>query len=107
MIYHITTREKWEKALNSGVYTHEDLQKEGFIHCSTKEQLIASAEKHYAAFDELVILCIVEKRVKEILKWEPSRGGQLFPHVYGTIPLEAVESQNLLVKNEVGKFEWV
>jgi uncharacterized protein (DUF952 family) len=53
-----------------------------------------------------VILFIVEKRVRDILKSEPSHGGELFPHLYGPMPLEAVEEVRILVRNSEGLFEF-
>jgi uncharacterized protein (DUF952 family) len=107
MIYHITTHEAWERALELGSHRVPSLKTEGFIHCSEEAQLIESATKHYADHDSVVVLHIIEKRVKDILKREPSRGGQLFPHLYGPLPLEAVEDQSLLQRNANGDFEWI
>ena len=83
------------------------LKSEGFIHCSEKHQLLESAQKHFAEESELVVLCIVEKRVRNILKREPSRNGELFPHVYGSIPPDAIETTEYLAKNDEGLFDLV
>lgn len=107
MFYHLTTETDWDHALNRGHYAAPSLETEGFIHCSTAEQLLESAEKHWKGHERLVVLHIVDKHVKEILKWEPSRGGQLFPHLYGKLPVENVESTSLLERNDKGHFEWI
>ncbi|MEM7514576.1 MAG: DUF952 domain-containing protein [Bacteroidota bacterium] len=106
MIYHLATHSQWLEALNKGVYTHASLKAEGFIHCSTKEQLIPTATLHFQQDQELVILEIVEKRVKDMLKWEESREGDLFPHLYGKLPLSVVENTHLLIRNKAGEWEW-
>jgi uncharacterized protein (DUF952 family) len=107
MIYHITTHEAWERALELGQHKTDSLKTEGFIHCSEESQVLESANKHYAEHDSVVVLHIVEKHVKDILKREPSRGGQLFPHLYAPLPLEAVEDQSLLQRGPDGGFVWV
>ncbi|MEM6763284.1 MAG: DUF952 domain-containing protein [Bacteroidota bacterium] len=106
MIYHLTSHSQWLEALNKGIYLHESLKLEGFIHCSTKEQLIPTATLHFKGETELVILEIVEKRVKDILKWEESREGDLFPHLYGKLSLTAVENTHLLERNKAGEWLW-
>lgn len=108
MIYHLTTHDNWQKTLdsNKGFYKSDSLSTEGFIHCSYKEQVATSANTHFKQAEELVILFIVEKRVRDILKSEPSRGGELFPHLYGPMPLEAVEEVRILVRNSKGLFEF-
>jgi len=106
MIYHLCTPEHWETVLDKhDDYTHPTLETEGFIHCSTLEQVVPTATLHFADATELLVLHIIDKRIKDKLKMEPARDGQLFPHVYGTIPLEAVETLTLLVRDEPGA-EW-
>lgn len=105
MIYHITTKELWEKALLKGMYAHPSLEIEGFIHASTEAQLMETINIHYSEQKEIWILHIVEKRIKNKLKWETARE-QLFPHIYGQIPLEAIEDVSFITKNSVGQWEW-
>ena len=108
MIFHLTTPSRWETYLENmvGKFIAPSLSTEGFIHCSTKDQVLESANRHFEGEAELVVLCIVEKRVKEMLKWETSRNNELFPHLYGGIPLEAIETTESLERNQDGKFEW-
>ena len=106
MIYHLTLPEYWEPAMSSGQYEHPTLKTEGFIHCSTKEQLHRSAAKHFADKDEILVLFLVEKRVKDTLRWEPAKSGELFPHIYGPIQVEAVESVRMLLRTALGKYEF-
>ncbi len=106
-IYHLTSPEAWEKALDKGTYQADSLESEGFIHCSTKAQVIPSADKHFSHAQELIVLAIVDKRVKSHLRWEPSREGELFPHIYHPISLDMVETTYMLSRNNAGKWEWI
>ena len=99
MIYHITTRTAWNQARESGDYRTESLEIEGFIHCSTDKQVIPVTEKYYKSHEDLILLVIEPDRLTSNLKWEPPAEGapppgvpegDLFPHIYGPINLEAV-----------------
>jgi uncharacterized protein (DUF952 family) len=99
MIYHITSRTAWNQARQRGDYRAESLETEGFIHCSTDQQVIPVAEKYYKDQKDLILLVIEPDRLTSDLRWEPpSEGslppgvpeGALFPHIYGPINLEAV-----------------
>ncbi|MBC2669494.1 DUF952 domain-containing protein [Novosphingobium piscinae] len=63
---------------------------DGYIHLSTAEQLVETLRKHFAGQDDLWIAAIDLDALAPQVKWEPSRGGQLFPHVYAALPLSAV-----------------
>ena len=90
-ILHITPRAKWEQALAEGEYRSDDLATEGFIHCSTSEQLPWVVEKFYKGQTGLVALRIDPEKLKPPLKWEnPHETLKLFPHVYGPINPDAV-----------------
>ena len=90
-IYHICRQEEWEAARASGAYpgSSQDAA-DGFIHFSALEQLAASAAKHRAGQEGLVLIEADPAHLRPALKWEPSRGGALFPHLYGSLPLTAV-----------------
>ena len=64
---------------------------DGFVHFSTDAQVRETAAKHFAGEEGLMLLAVDELRLGEALRWEPSRGGELFPHLYGPLPLDAVE----------------
>lgn len=66
-----------------------DLQ-DGYIHLSTAAQLQETLDKHFGGQDGLWLAAVDLEALGEAVKWEPSRGGQLFPHIYGALPLDAV-----------------
>ena len=99
MIYHITSRRAWREAQQRGDYRAESLETEGFIHCSTGAQVLPVAEKYYAGQRGLFVLMIDPALLAADLKWEPPSGGtpppgvpegELFPHIYGPINLDAI-----------------
>jgi uncharacterized protein (DUF952 family) len=63
---------------------------DGFIHFSTAEQVKETAERHYKGQGDLLLVAAEAEALGPALKWEPSRGGALFPHLYGEMPLSAV-----------------
>lgn len=91
VIYHICRREEWQAAMAGGVYrgSSQDAA-DGFIHFSTATQVAASAARHRAGQSGLVLIACAAGRLGAALRWEPSRDGQLFPHLYGTLPAAAV-----------------
>ncbi|HLS67950.1 MAG TPA: DUF952 domain-containing protein [Kiloniellales bacterium] len=91
LIYHVCTAAAWAQADAHGGYrgSGDDLR-DGFIHLSTAAQVRESVAKHRAGQDGLVILAIEADALGDALKWEPARGGQLFPHLYGRLPPPAV-----------------
>lgn len=107
ILYHLTETEAWEMALEKGFYAPPSLETEGFIHFSTEAQLLQTAARYFAHTDELVVLEVSEKKVKSILKWEPSTQEELFPHVYGRLELDMIGNTNMLLKNRDGQWEKV
>lgn len=103
-VYHLVPPEVWEKALLEGRYAPLSLKSEGFIHLSTEEELGESARLHLSQYEELVVLRVLVKRIKDKLKWEPSRGGKLFPHLYGELPWSAIENTLSLERQADGSF---
>lgn len=105
-VYHIVPAKVWDKALQEARYKPASRKTEGFIHCSTYEQVLESAQLHFPDHDELVVLSLIEKHLGPTLKWEPGRNDQLFPHLYADFPWEAVETSRMLIRNSEGQFEW-
>lgn len=96
-ILHITTRREWEQARATGSYAPPSLAAEGFVHLSSPAQLAATASRYYAGQRDLVVLVLHPDRIEPgALRWEPSTGGELFPHLYRAIePAEVVEVRSL------------
>ena len=90
-MFKVLRRAEWESARQRGVFSgSSDDARDGFIHMSTLEQLPGTLAKHFAGEAGLVLLQIAVDTLGPALKWEPSRGGALFPHLYGDLPLAAV-----------------
>ncbi len=90
MIYHIVARSTWESLAPGSDYRAESLAKEGFIHCSTEEQVPFVLSKFFRGAPPLVRLAIDEARLGAELRWEESEPGRRFPHVYGPIERAAI-----------------
>ena len=90
-IYKICDAAIWREAERSGVFRGSavDLH-DGYIHFSAAGQTIETAERHFAGRNDLVLVSVDAAALGQALKWEPSRGGALFPHLYGTLPMSAV-----------------
>ncbi len=92
-IYHMCTSEEWRAAEAVGAYNGSSQDAaDGFIHFSTEAQVVTSAAKHRAGQTGLVLLSVDPAALGEALKWEEARGGDLFPHLYGPLPVTAVSA---------------
>jgi uncharacterized protein (DUF952 family) len=91
MIYRLVAAEVWQRALQAGSFagTEHDLR-DGFIHFSSATQVAETAARHYAGQSGLLLLRVDVAVLGTALRWEPSRGGDLFPHLYATLPVGAV-----------------
>ena len=91
MIYHMCPAEAWEEAVVAGRYTGtEDDRRDGFIHFSTATQIAESARRHRTGQTGLVLVAVEAGRLGDRIRWEHSRDGALFPHLYGPLfPNEA------------------
>lgn len=90
-IYHMCRRAEWQAAQAAGFYAGSSQDAaDGFIHFSTAAQVVESAARHRAGQSGLVLLAVNAAALGDALKWESSRGGQLFPHLYAMLPLDAV-----------------
>ncbi len=94
MILHILIRSEWDRAVRLGTYSPKSLAAEGFVHCSTVNQVVPTANAIFRGQRDLVLLCIDERRLEATLRFEPgvhnTAGDTLFPHVFGPINLNAV-----------------
>jgi uncharacterized protein (DUF952 family) len=90
-IYHITTPQEWQQSLPKGEYLPAAYAHDGFIHCSKKEQVAATANRHYPGQTGLILLEIDVSRLSVPVKEENlSAGAEFFPHIYGAVPVAAV-----------------
>ena len=107
LIYHIARRADWESARTSGLYTADSLATEGFIHCSTARQVLATAQRIFAGRTDLVLIAIDSARVKAAIRYENLEGGrELFPHIYGPLEMIAVIAAHAFPPNADGGFDW-
>lgn len=105
--YKILTTEEFAQLRGDGHFAGSpvDLQ-DGYIHLSTQEQVAETAAKHFAGQDNLVLAMIDLVPLSELVKWEESRGGQQFPHLYGPLPLGAVTKHVVLRLDNEGKHQF-
>ncbi|MDF1748530.1 MAG: DUF952 domain-containing protein [Alphaproteobacteria bacterium] len=103
MIYHLAKQEAWAAAQDAGVYQGYTADRaDGFLHLSTASQIEESARRHRAGEADLILLHVDETQLDASLVWEESRGGKLFPHLYGDLPLSAVKTATPLPLNADG-----
>lgn len=113
MIYHITSRSAWAEAQKRGGYQAPSLKNEGFIHCSTRDQLLYVADSFYRGETDLLVLCIDESKLCAERSWEAPAHPEslndsavssdvLFPHLYGPLNLDAVLAVNELNEGASG-----
>ncbi len=85
-LYKILSAAEWRQAETRGRFEGSAVDlKDGFIHLSATHQVRETAARHFAGQADLLLVSFAESGLSN-LKWEPSRGGDLFPHVYGAIP---------------------
>ncbi|MEQ8370504.1 MAG: DUF952 domain-containing protein [Alphaproteobacteria bacterium] len=104
LIYHLARAAEWRAAQASGVYdgSAED-RADGFLHFSTAAQIEESAARHRAGEADLVLLQVDGAAAGDALKWEASRGGALFPHLYGSLPVAMVHRAEPLPLDDSGR----
>ncbi|MDA8326012.1 MAG: DUF952 domain-containing protein [Nitrospiraceae bacterium] len=90
MILHICKKSAWQQAQKTGAYCGDTLESEGFIHCSTSEQVVEVANSLFKGMKDLILLVIDESKVVSKIKTEDAGNGTLYPHIYGPLNLDAV-----------------
>lgn len=90
MIFHITTKQTWQEATEKGEYRGDTLASQGFIHCSTPEQVDEVAQYLFKGKADLVLLEIDETKVTPEIQYEDGGNGKLYPHIYGPLNIDAV-----------------
>ncbi|WP_157829989.1 DUF952 domain-containing protein [Bacillus sp. SN10] len=90
MITKVITKRNWEIAKINGEINEVSLKEEGFIHCSSLEQALNVAQKHFVHEENVLLLTINPALVKAETKYELASNGQKYPHVYGAINIDAI-----------------
>ena len=104
IIYKILPASLWQNAQKAGVFAGSQVDlKDGYIHFSTAQQAAETAAKHFAGQPDLVLLHVDADIFGEALKWEPSRGGALFPHLYDKLDVKHVTRVDLLPFGQDGR----
>lgn len=108
LIYKIVSKDEWKKAEDSGVFSGAAVDiADGFIHFSTAEQVTETANKHFKGQTGLLLVAVDEDELdEEALRYEVSRGGAFFPHLYGDLSLETVVGVSSFEADENGLFEF-
>jgi uncharacterized protein (DUF952 family) len=97
VIYKLLSAQEWAEALVRGHFAGSEVDvRDGYVHLSGPDQVVGTAAKHFAGRTGLVLLTVDPARLGPALRWESSRGGALFPHLYGTLPIDAVTRVDVL-----------
>jgi len=103
-IYKICETAQWAQAGRNGAFRGSAVDlADGYIHFSTAAQVADTAAKHFAGMPDLVLVAVDAEDLGDVLKWETSRGGALFPHLYGSLPLTAVRWVQALLLDDDGR----
>lgn len=91
-IYKICGVAEWAEAHRTGTFAGSDIdRRDGFIHFSTRDQVSETAARYFSDLDDLVLVMVDADLLGHRLKWEPARGGALFPHFYGSLDTAATK----------------
>jgi uncharacterized protein (DUF952 family) len=105
--FKILTADQYAQFKTDGVFQGAPIDlTDGYIHMSTRDQAAETAAKHFAGQDKLVMLMIDLAPFGDAIKWEKSRGGGLFPHLYGDLPMSAVAGKVVLRLDEAGRHQF-
>ena len=103
LIYHLTYKRSWEAAKPTGEYAAPSLADEGFIHCSKDiTQLLKVSARLYPGDENLLVLDVDLDKLMSPIKEEPSRSGEIYPHIYGMLNADAVVRERVLMVNAEG-----
>ena len=103
-VFHITKREDWDRATREGSYQPLSLASEGFIHCSTSDQVVRTANRLFRGHPGLVLLKIETDQIGAEIKFENCEGGEAFPHIYGPLDPDSVARVMAFEPGEDGSF---
>jgi len=97
LIYKLVGAQEWRDARAAGEFAGSAVDlADGYVHFSTAEQVVETAARHFAGQRGIVVVTVDTARLGDDLRWEPSRGGAPFPHLYGRLPLTAVVAETAL-----------
>jgi uncharacterized protein (DUF952 family) len=103
-IYKIVPRLLWAMAIETGTFEGSPVDiADGYIHFSTAAQLPATAEKHFHGVKDLLLVAVDADKLGDAVKWEPSRGGDLFPHLYKSLPTDLATWVRPMASDETGQ----
>jgi len=104
-IYHLLTKNDWRKAKEEGAYKPTSLKEVGFIHCSTKDQVVETANRRFSGTENLLLLVIDSEKVEAKIVYEDIKNiGEEHPHIYGPLSLNSVEFVLEMLPSKQGKF---
>jgi 2-C-methyl-D-erythritol 4-phosphate cytidylyltransferase len=103
LIYHMALRNDWERAEACGEYRGDTLESDGFIHCSTLQQVLPVANEWFHGRNGLLLLCIDPRKLQADLRFEASPDEE-FPHIYGPVNMDAVKRVIDFSPDESGRF---
>ena len=107
MIYHLAQKAYWEPAKRSGLYTGGPADvRDGFIHFSSNTHIKTSASLYCKGLMDLMLVAVKSEKLGPILKWESSRDGIFFPHLYGSLDTTLVEWTKLLTLGKDGRHKF-
>ena len=107
LIYKIVHRESWATAESDRVFKGVDIDlQDGFIHFSAAGQVAETLDKHFPGQRDLLLVAVDPDVLGDSLKWEPSRGGELFPHLYSPLELEKVSFVEEILLDDAGNHQF-
>lgn len=102
--FKVLTREQWNRFRDAGEFTGAPVDlADGYIHLSARGQVAETVARHFAGQDDLILAMVDLAALGAAVKWEPSRGGDLFPHLYGNLPMSAVTTKAVLRLDDAGR----
>lgn len=98
-IFKILTPEQWSAFQSEGVFHGAPIDiADGYIHLSTRAQVEETACKHFSTYDTIIVCLCDSALMDHELKWELSRGGDLFPHLYGPLPMACITAHSAVAR---------
>jgi uncharacterized protein (DUF952 family) len=103
VVYKIMSAAELQRMQRDGVFLGSAVDvADGFIHLSSADQVAATWDRHFGGADGFILAAVDLSRLGDTVRWEPARGGQLFPHIYGPLPLDAVVATAGLERTQDG-----